>query len=92
MKDWIVGHKFPPALVGAVRGALVAAGIAIIEALLSYFTTASLPGVGWLVAAPLITAGLRSVEGMLDTLKVPPPDPAKAELTAANAPEKAKAK
>lgn len=82
MQKWLVGHGVPPALVGAVRGALIGGAIAVIEALLSYFSSASLPGTGWLIAAPFIVSALRATEGALDGLKQPKTDPTLAEMRA----------
>lgn len=82
MTKWLIGHGVPPGLVGAARGALIGGAIAVVEALTSYFTSASLPGGAWLIAAPLIVAGLRSAEGALDGLKAPPTDPTKAQMAA----------
>lgn len=82
MTKFLTGHGVPPGVVGAVRGAIIGAGIAGLELLINYFTSADLPAGGWLVAAPIILAGLRSAEGVLDGLKSPPPDPTKSELPA----------
>lgn len=82
MTQFLTGHGVPAGVVGAVRGALIGGAIAVVEALLSYFTNASLPGTGWLIAAPIIVTVLRGTEGALDGLKTPPTDPTKAQMAA----------
>jgi hypothetical protein len=75
MTKFLTGYGVPPVIVGIARGALIAGAIAIVEALISTLTSASLPASPWLIAAPFIVAALRGAEGALDGLQKPPAAP-----------------
>lgn len=62
----IGGVDIPPALTGALRGILVAAGVAAVEAAIKALSGAALPS-GYAVYLPLAILLLRTLEGLIDS-------------------------
>ncbi len=58
------GLGFPPALVGAARGALEAGAMAGLIFLADFFASADLDSLQWI--APIAIFGIRQLEGIVD--------------------------
>lgn len=81
MTRFLTGHGVPPQLVGLVRGALLAAGIAACEAILAGIDNLPVHGI-WLYVLPAFGYSTRQFESILDGFKAPAPDPTKAQMAA----------
>ena len=64
--DFLRGLNVPPVIVGLVRGAVEAAVLGGLGALIIYVTSADLGS--WVWVAPVIVQGIRFLEGLADQI------------------------